>query len=42
MHQAKEKPMTATVMGFSFAWCIFQVAYNDFTCLSVTYGLDLK
>jgi hypothetical protein len=23
--------MTATVMGFSFAWCMIQVAYNDFT-----------
>jgi hypothetical protein len=23
--------MTAMVMGFSFAWCMIQVAYNDFT-----------
>ncbi len=33
--------MTATVVGF-FAWSILQVAYNDFTYLHVTCGLDLK
>ena len=39
--------MTATVMGFSFAWSMIQVAYNDFTslwlrCVWLTEDLRLK